>query len=276
MVRTFSNEPGGRDPAAPRPYAGTAITPAAARFNLRDFGGYGVVGGGTVRRGALYRSAQLCRAGVTERGLLNRLGIAVVIDFRGTDESGASPGVAFDGYAGRVARFDATDSLVPQAIGALADCANARQVTEHFREVYRRLAYSSRFIGSLAAYFDILSSSGEPTLAHCFAGKDRTGLAAALAQTALGVHRDDVLDEYLLTNRAGEERIASGLEQLSLPPHLHIREDILVQSMMVEPVYLDAAFETIAWRDGSVDRYFSDVLHVDRRGIERMRANFVA
>ena len=83
-------------------YPEFATAPAAPTFNLRDFGGYRVPGGGALRRGLLYRSAQLCRAEEAESGLLARLGIATVIDFRGSAERNGARGAAFEGFVGRI------------------------------------------------------------------------------------------------------------------------------------------------------------------------------
>src|SRR3546814_13205778 len=62
---------------------------------------------------------------------------------------------------------------------------------------------------------DLLAALAEydaPSLVHCVAGKDRTGFAVAIVHRLLGVHDDDLMHDYLLTNTAGriEERIAQG------------------------------------------------------------------
>ena len=49
----------------------------------------------------------------------------------------------------------------------------------------------------------VLDESNWPILIHCNAGKDRTGIATALILEAVGVERDVIMDDYLLTNSVG-------------------------------------------------------------------------
>ena len=95
--------------------------------------------------------------------------------------------------------------------------------------------------------FDVLDASAGAVLVHCAAGKDRTGVAVALVQAAVGVHRDEV--------RAGYLR--------SRPDTTDESESIAQAIMSVSPGYLDALFVAIRSEAGSVARYLSTVLNVE-------------
>ncbi|MFC3214720.1 tyrosine-protein phosphatase [Novosphingobium panipatense] len=105
------------------------------------------------------------------------------------------------------------------------------------------------------------------------AGKDRTGIAVALLHAAIGVHPDDILADYLLTNTAGdvEARIASGaatVRAITGP----LDEAVLRVLMGVEAAYLESAWAAIDERYGSRDTYLERELGLDAAGRERLRA----
>jgi protein-tyrosine phosphatase len=91
-------------------------------------------------------------------------------------------------------------------------------------------------------------------LFHCSAGKDRTGFGAALLLTALGVGWDDVLADYLATNRLWQREIARNFE---LPPPV---KDVLLSA---HESLLTAAFDAIRGAYGSVDAYLEQAIGLD-------------
>lgn len=107
----------------------------------------------------------------------------------------------------------------------------------------------------LASAVEILATDAVPTLVHCTAGKDRTGAVIAMALSAVGVDRDDILDDYEQTqvNLAGEwlDRHLEGLHSLKID----ITPEIvgLVSSSPL-PV-MDRALKMIEHEYGSVIDY---------------------
>jgi len=149
--------------------------------NLRDVGGI-PVGGSRIREGVLFRSGQL--AGLTEEGReLLRPRIRRVVDLRDDAEVrqepsalGGVPTTRVPLFLGSVASLFAEDVSLEGMYGHLVHDAAPRMV-----EVMRVLA------------------EGEPTLVHCTAGKDRTGVSVAIALTAVGADREAVVEDYALT-----------------------------------------------------------------------------
>ena len=141
-------------------------------------------------------------------------------------------------------------------------------------ETYRRLPFEPAHIDLFSRYFLALADSDGPVLIHCAAGKDRTGLLAALTHSLLGVSRDDVIADYLLTNVAVDlegraEGIAKKLTEMTGRPASH---GAVVAFLGVEADYLDGAFGEIATRHGSVAAYLKQVLGVDAALGQRIRA----
>src|SRR5207248_11765553 len=70
---------------------------------------------------------------------------------------------------------------------------SAAQTREVAFQIYRQIAFEQRI--AFGALFDAVLAGG-PVLFHCAAGKDRTGVAAALLLTVLGADRDVVRADY--------------------------------------------------------------------------------
>src|SRR3546814_11379851 len=75
-------------------------------------------------------------------------------------------------------------------------------------DTYAGMPYRPALVATLRLYLAALVEYDAPSLVHCVAGKDRTGFAVAIVHRLLGVHEDDLMHDYLLTNTSGklEER----------------------------------------------------------------------
>lgn len=253
-----------------------SLVPNAARFNLRDYGGYPTTSGGRLRKGLLWRSGQLDRAGAQEDQLLRRLGVEAVVDLRSAGEIAAEQSCAYAGFSGRILIADSEDGVIPHAIDAMVRLPTPEAAAAKLEGTYRLLPTSGRFRQALRLYIGALAEAEGASLIHCFAGKDRTGLAVALAQLALGVHRDDVFAEYLLTNAAGEERIAASLAMLKLPSGVEINPAVLRELMAVRAEYLAAALEVIEGQSESPVTWVLQVAGLDLADLDRLRERYAA
>ena len=247
----------------------------AASYNLRDFGAYRTRSGAMLRQGLLYRSGQLDVVAPEDHGLVARLGIGEILDMRSHSELASAPPPALEGFAGRILMATAPDGLIPHAIAAFADMRSPDQVDAHVRTIYRALPLSPRFIESLRLLFDMLARPEGAVLVHCFAGKDRTGLAVALVHHAFGVHPDDAMADYLLTNDQGEERVASGIRVLRGQVPSEVSEALLREVMMVRSEYLDDALAAIDATHGSLGAYLATQIGLGEADIEKIAARFL-
>jgi len=177
--------------------------------NFRDLGGYPTVDGLVTVWGEVFRADAVST--LTEAGweALGDLGIKRVYDLRRESERVRSPAVEH-GLDHEVIHL----SIGPKAAEmTLVEWFTQRgpdeswgvdYVTETYRELLTEWAQT---FGALMN--ELASTSHRPAVFHCTAGKDRTGLAAALLLSVLGVDRELVLDDYELTNITRSElRIA--------------------------------------------------------------------
>lgn len=247
-----------------------------AIHNLRDYGGYAVAGGGRVRSGLLFRSGHHADAGDDDLALVAQLDLRHVIDLRGDSERAQKTCRRPQGFSAEVLFFAGeTAGLAPHlaaAQGAI-DAASAHQAMVN---LYAALPDRAGLNEVLQGYFAALALGQGASLVHCAAGKDRTGMAVDLLHHALGVHPDDAMADYLLTNHApnNEERIANGMELLG-DKYGAIDEATVRVLMGVDPAYLQAARQSLRDRFGSADAYLKQVLGVDRSMRERLKAQLV-
>jgi protein-tyrosine phosphatase len=111
-------------------------------------------------------------------------------------------------------------------------------------------------------FHHIVNAGHQPVLFHCAAGKDRTGVAAALILTALGVAPSVIMQDYLLSN------------QLYRSPNLStvdIPDDVREAILKVRPSYLEAAFAAMIEGWGGPDQYLEKALGVGIREREAIR-----
>ena len=143
---------------------------------------------------------------------------------------------------------------------------NAAEAHSRMRQIYSTLCRFGRVsFEMLRRYFEVLAASDQPALVCCMAGKGPNGMAVApLVQTVLGVHRDDIFADYLLTNSAGdnEGRIAALAGDLEVRFRARLDDQALQVVASVSDEYLLEAFGAVAASYGDISDYLHTVLQV--------------
>lgn len=239
------------------------VVPLSGIHNFRDYGGYAVEGGGRLRDAMLWRSAHHTDADDADLAAIDKLGIETIIDLRGDDEREQHPCRRSDNFGGRVLFAGGiTAGLAPhlQAAGGAIDAGTARA---RMIDTYAGMPYRPALVATLRLYLAALAEYDAPSLVHCVAGKDRTGFAVAIVHRLLGVHEDDLMHDYLLTNSTGkiEERIAQGAAHIRTRYGAEIKDEAIRALMSVNPAYLDAALATVRRDHGDIAGYAEAVLN---------------
>lgn len=236
--------------------------------NFRDFGGYATSAGRHLRRGRLYRSASHGRATDADLEAIAALDLAIVFDLRRAGERERDPSRRHPAFAGEVIANGVEDE---REDAWFAHIRTSDLTEKSFRDYmftyYREAPFDARHIDLFSRYFEALERAEGPVLIHCAAGKDRTGILAALTHHLAGVSRDDMIADYILTN--DPERMARRLplvtqaitELAGRPPS----EAAVRVAMSVEAAYLETALDAIAERFGGLDAYLEEGLGVDRK-----------
>jgi protein-tyrosine phosphatase len=163
--------------------------------NFRDLGGYPGADGRSVRWRRLFRADGLTRLDEDDCAQLADLGLATVIDLRTkgeVDERGRFP---VDSFEVEYHHLPLTDVLPPTE--DLSRYDEPAFVTTRYQQLF------SEGSSSLARAVQVLAEPGAlPAVFHCSAGKDRTGILAALVLGFLGVPREVIVDDYALSAEA--------------------------------------------------------------------------
>lgn len=241
----------------------TRSLPMAGATNFRDLGGYAGQDGRVVKWRRIFRSDHLAGLTATDQALLAELGVTRAIDFRGKAE-GAAHAYAIPGVAYHPLVIEPTVVQRALELQATGRALTAQDAVGLMQQTYRGFVHENapRF----AELFRLLLASDAPTVFHCTAGKDRTGFAAALILLALGVPRDTVMQDYLLTNNLYRRPAGMGS---------HAPEEVLAVLWRVQEEFLDAALHMVDQDYGGVQTYLVDVLGVDAAAQRQLVAQYL-
>jgi len=254
----------------------TRVLPLGGIHNFRDYGGYAAHDGRRVKAGLLWRSAQHGDATDADLAAIGDLGIAHVIDLRGPSERAAKP-------CRRSADFSASVWTYPEETAGLAlhteaadGVLTAAEARAAMVRLYEGIAFRDNLTPMLRLYFDLLLRAEGPSLVHCVAGKDRTGWAVAMAQQALGLPRDAIIADYMLTNEASrlEERIAAQAFR-DLPRYAAMDAETVRALWGVHEDYIATALRAAEERYGDLDTYLEVVLGIDAARREQLRGHYL-
>ena len=234
--------------------------------NFRDLGGYIGQDGRPVKWRQLFRSEHLAGLTADDQAALSQMGVARSVDFRGVDERAATP-YAVPGLRQIALTIEPSVVQQMQALSEAGQTLTAERTADLMSDLYRALAtdQAHRFAELFAHLLDEADDS--PLVFHCTAGKDRTGFAAALILLALGVPRDVVVADYLLTNQ--HYRHPPRLPQSETPP------EVLAVLWTVQQRFLDAALAAVDQDHGGVDRYLQDRLGVTTAAAALLRQRYL-
>jgi protein tyrosine/serine phosphatase len=210
----------------------------------------------------LYRAGQGRDATAQDIKIVDELGLSAIIDLRGKSERENSPSAYQPHMTMPIICADGETSQAPHEVARVSlDAESARR---NMIDRYEKLPFARRLGNVYRRYFEVLADTHGPTLVYCAAGKDRTGLLVALLHHAVGVHRDDIFEDYLLTNTVGDTgaRIAALRDDLEWHFGAGLSDAAVNVVASVEPEFLQKAFDSIIARHGSIDEYLEKVLGV--------------
>jgi protein-tyrosine phosphatase len=246
--------------------------------NVRDIGGYRTAYGLEVRRGLLFRGDALSQLSPADVDRLGQLGLRAVIDFR-------TPGEVLLSGTDR-APYGVELASLPVGGGDLGSLYELIASGDHDRqrrelgggraallmvEINRGFVADGRQREAFGAALRLVCSPGRlPLLYHCSSGKDRTGWMTAIVHAALGVPRELVLRDYLLSNdfhRTGYQKLRFDLVTSGIVDDPELLRPIMEQNA----AYLSAAFEEVDRRYPSFGAFLTRGLDVSEALLGELR-----
>ncbi|MYM63802.1 tyrosine-protein phosphatase [Pseudomaricurvus sp. HS19] len=266
--------------------------------NFRDLGGYVNADGQQVRWGKLFRTGALTGLTDADYKELQEAGIATVVDFRTAPERSNEPthwqgdgtdilsweyDLGMDSFGRILMDPEATPEKVEAAMAAMYP-----QILENLDEQYTTM-------------FDRLAASDQAMIFHCTAGKDRTGIAAALILTTLGVDRDTIEQDFMLsevyyTTMTDARKALGGVESQGdhgdaggdahgdegkpqqdprMAMMAKLPKELLAPLTGVRMSYIDTTLDYMEQQSGSALAYIQQNLDVTDEELQQIRAHFL-
>lgn len=246
-------------------------------YNFRDIGGYKTKDGKSVKFGKIYRSDELSHLTDNDITTIEELGIKTIIDYRNEAERVDNEDclwsdvkvVYLDPKADTAAMasseslkgFDRYKNKLTASIAKTLMTEQNYQfvLSDSSKEAYRKM-------------FDILLNEEQiPTVQHCRGGKDRTGYGIALILLVLGVSREQVIDDYLLTNECKKEKNEKSLKQVYEQTH---DDDLVLALRYLKEAQLEfllKALDTIDNEFDGIDSYVKKELGLSSNQINKLK-----
>jgi hypothetical protein len=143
------------------------------------------------------------------------------------------------------------------------------KVESKFEEAYRQFVSLPSARTEFGKLFLSLGDPKQlPAVFHCTTGKDRTGWAAAAMLTPLGVPKDQVYNDYL---RSNDYIIPAYQKHIDAFVAAGGEKSIALAILGVKTEYLDAAFDEMQTKYGTIENYFSEGLRIDAARQKVMR-----
>lgn len=225
--------------------------PMEGGFNFRDLGGRKTKDGRFVKWGKIFRSDDLHSLTENDLDYLTSIPLISIVDFRSETEMSQAP----DKIPSSVEE-DYPYSISPGNLTASRDLPviSKLNIDSIMIDINKTLVTSPAAVKSYKDFFALLQNEKKvPLMFHCSAGKDRTGMGAALILLALGVDEETVMQDYLLSNIYLKDKYAGYIEQYPT----------LKSLFSVKYEFLKAGIEQIKETYGSVDNYLENTLEVN-------------
>ena len=237
--------------------------------NTRDIGGYLTSDLRTLRSGQIIRSENLSRLTASDFQKLEEIGVKTVIDLRTDKEHDQAPTVWQGDNPPRFFHFPVGDAhndwFNAQRKMMKRNRFTQEQALEHMVEGYHMIAEEGP--PSYQKLMDVvLDQSNWPVLIHCNAGKDRAGVATTLILEALGVDRETIMEEFLLTNemaRTEEKAVFLAKESKKFSNGKRSGRSPSASAWLpivgVQPEMLEAFYASVDEQYGSMDAFLTEL-----------------
>lgn len=229
------------------------LIPMQGTNNFRDIGGIPTTDGRYTKWGMIYRSGRLEQLTDTDIKRFEELNIQQVYDFRNDIEIGKAPDRLPDNYTGEYVQLPIVDKegKAYQEMKRRVFFGERRGETkELFTTVMSKFADSSSL--DFKPLFDKLLVIDEPLLYHCTGGKDRTGYATAIILSILGVDKETIISEYLMSNYYKYEKALASMKRLR---YAGLDSETTSALYLVQQEYIEKVFDIIENDFGGMDNY---------------------
>lgn len=251
------------------------LLPLEGGSNFRDLGGYLTSSGEYVVRGKLFRSAAMSALTENDEAFLNQFAFKTIVDLRSNEE--------IDLYPNNWAEDTKINYLKGDYPFTALITANGGDTPTNTSALYPKLLDIIHPV--VKRYFHAALNDHAPIVVNCSAGQDRTGITAGLMLSVLGVPREVVLEDYLLSTdfrrplvegggvdleeAAKTNAFAAIMLKIQEASHAPDRPNSLLSDDRIP--YLQHVFDHIDEKYGSIEAYTSAELDINPADITRLK-----
>jgi protein-tyrosine phosphatase len=232
--------------------------------NFRDLGGYPTQNLKHVKWGHIYRSADISKLTENDLKTLDNLQLVTICDLRGPDELKTNPDRLPTGV--QYINLPAGSESVKASTNYAGINRDSMMLSFYTRTDHLKAKYQPVFEQLLAIH------DGKALMFHCTAGKDRTGMGAALILSALGVSREYIIADYAATNvywKDARERMMQAMAKTGMS------EASLKSMLAANPKYIETFLQTIDAKYGSMDNFLTKELELDAEKIGKLKGLYL-
>lgn len=255
--------------------------------NARDLGGMIGFGGKRIKFGRIIRSDNLSAITENDALILQTYGLKKIVDFRTEDEIKASPDREIHGVTwmktpilkSLTTGITREDSKKPSSLAEILlsfSCDLGAKGKGWLASLYIPLVSDKFCLCGYKAFLDALRDNKDgAVLYHCSAGKDRVGIGTLIFLSALGVSREDIIKDYLLTNESYAQIIN---EAIALGKTRGVTQEIIDT---IEPLsgvdisYINTALNVIDNTHGGINTFLKNQLGLDEEYLNDLRNNYL-
>lgn len=259
------------------------LLPFEKLHNIRDLGGMKAADGRSIISGRLVRCGNLSELSENDRDMFAAM-TDTVIDFRSDGERREKPdleipGIRYlhvpivDSLTAGITREAAADREVFVRFGAEPD--KARQ---YMCDMYHVFANSDMATAQYGVFIRLLMQQGKKAFVwHCTAGKDRAGVGSVIIEEILGVPRDDIINDYLMTNEYLHEEIAFLTEfvKRQAGTDSFVSDEALGYLFGAKQDYIEEYYHTIDGKYGSFDCFIRDGLKLSEEDVLKLQSLYL-
>lgn len=242
--------------------------------NARDLGGLKTLEGHTITSGLLLRSANLANASRGDMETLQReYRLSKIIDLKTSAEREERPDASIPGVAVRhIPVFSEQLAGISHEKGT--DASQLQKLIPKLDGLYRLMVTNEscrRSLGLAAACVMEHDFTGGNVLWHCTEGKDRCGLLTVILLSALRVDRQQIREDYLLTNEVNRPKAEMYYKQVLAAGRPTNEAEMVRDVFLARESYLDAAFSAIDEHYPDMVSFLRDGLYIPEGAIEKFR-----
>ncbi|GAB4584104.1 tyrosine-protein phosphatase [Nocardia sp. IFM 10818] len=261
--------------------------PADGDFSLTRAPNAGDIGGvaafaGTIKNGLVYRTDALDKLTDADQQKLITYGVTKIIDFRSPTERAANPNKVPASIPTQLLPVYDPNNDFYTFIGGIITGGHDKQqemlgngkAAQIMKDYYKLFVTDATMRDQFGTALREIAGASGPVLYHCTAGKDRTGWMTAILMNILGTDQFTIFDNFLESNdrlAASNKATLDALEKQGL-----IKDRSLFEPLLgVQREFLQASFGQAAMSYGSMERFISDGLGIDRATIDTLRDKLI-